>query len=271
MVKAQDILELLNTIAPFDIADDWDNSGLQAGNLNWEVKKVMIALDLSMPLMNAAKKGNFDLVITHHPLMIHPEKVIDFNKMPGSAVEIAAKHKINIISVHTNLDKANDGLNDYFASKIGIKGTKAFLIDASISELKEEIIGIGRIGYLKPPALLKEVVYHVKQKLNLLHLRVTGNMELPVTKIAICTGSGGSLLDEFLRSDADVYITGDMKYHDARRVEEVSKGLIDVGHFGSESMAIDLLFDRLSRAVHKAGLNIQMKRFKKEKDPFTIW
>ncbi|MCK5162623.1 MAG: Nif3-like dinuclear metal center hexameric protein, partial [Desulfobacula sp.] len=80
----------------------------------------------------------------------------------------------------------------------------------------------------------------------------------------------GSLLDAFLNSDADVYITGDMKYHEARRVEEYSKGLIDVGHFGSEHIAIDLLFDKLTQASQKTGLNIQINKFKKEKDPFTI-
>ncbi|MCD4720019.1 MAG: Nif3-like dinuclear metal center hexameric protein [Desulfobacula sp.] len=270
MVRTKDILELLNTIAPFDIAEDWDNSGLQAGNLNWEVKKIIIGLDVSMSLMNAAKQNNCDLVLTHHPLMLRAEKFIDFNKMPGSAIEIAARHGISIVSVHTNLDKANDGLNDYFAKKIGIKKTKGFLIENSSSMPANELIGMGRIGYLNSPSVLKQLVLQVKENLNLTHLRVTGDMDLPVTSVAICTGSGGSLLDDFLESGADVYITGDMKYHEARRVEEYSKALIDVGHFGSEHMVVDLLFDKLSRVVQKAGYNIQIKRFKKEKDPFTI-
>ncbi|MBU8849988.1 MAG: Nif3-like dinuclear metal center hexameric protein [Desulfobacterales bacterium] len=270
MVRTKDILELLNTIAPFDIAEDWDNSGFQAGNLNWEVKKVMIGLDVSCDLMNAAKENNCDLVLTHHPLMIRAEKSIDFNKMPGKAIEIAARHRISIISVHTNLDKANDGLNDYFATKIGIKKTKVFLMENSSSMPSDEVIGIGRIGYLKSQASLKQVVRQVKEKLNLSHLRVTGDMDLPVTTVAICTGSGGSLVDVFLRSGADVYITGDIKYHEARLIEEYSKGLIDVGHFGSEHMAVDLLSDKLTRAIQTAGLNIQVKKFKKEKDPFTI-
>jgi len=270
MVRAKHILELINTIAPFDIAEDWDNSGFQAGNLNWEVKKVMIGLDVSCGLMTAAKESNCDLVLTHHPLMMRPESSIDFNKMPGRAIEIAARHRISIISVHTNLDKANDGLNDYFATKIGVKKTKVFLLESPSSMPSDEVIGIGRIGYLESKASLKQLAHQVKEKLNLTHLRVTGNMDLPVTIIAICTGSGGSLIDEFLKSSADVYITGDIKYHEARRVEEYSKGLIDVGHFGSEHMAIELLFEKLSRAIQTAGLNIQIKKFKKEKDPFTI-
>ena len=270
MVNTRDILEFLNIIAPFEIAENWDNSGLQAGNLNWEVKKIIIGLDVSCALMNAAKQGNCDLVLTHHPLMLQAEKSIDFNKMPGSAIEIAARHGISIVSLHTNLDKANDGLNDYFAAKLGFSKTKVFLIENPLSMPANEMIGMGRIGYLESPSILKQLVLQVKEKLNLTHLRVTGDMDLPVTSVAICTGSGGSLLDEFLKSSADVYITGDMKYHEARRVEEFSKALIDVGHFSSEHMAIDLLFEKLSRAIQKAGLNVQIIRFEKEKDPFTI-
>ncbi|WP_457551852.1 Nif3-like dinuclear metal center hexameric protein [Desulfobacula sp.] len=270
MVKTKDILKLLNIIAPFDIAEEWDNSGLQVGNLNWEVKKVMIGLDVSLSLMMAAQKSHCDLVLTHHPLMIRAKKSIDFNKMPGKAIEIAARHGISVISAHTNLDKANDGLNDYFATKIGIEKTKVFFMDSPSSVLLDEAIGIGRIGYLKVKTPFEKVVRQIKEMLDLPYLRVTGDMQLPVSSIAVCTGSGGSLLDEFLRSKADVYVTGDIKYHEARRVEEYSKGLIDVGHFGSEHMAIDLLFEKLGQAIQKAGLNIEIERFKKEKDPFII-
>ena len=270
MVKTKDILELLNIIAPFDIAEDWDNSGLQAGNLNWEVKKIMIALDVSRGVMTAAKNANCDLVLTHHPLMIQPAKSIDFNQMPGSAIEIAARYGISIISAHTNLDKAIDGLNDYFATKIGIQKTEVFCMDYPLSMQSDKRTGMGRIGTLKSKTPLKQVIHQIKERLDLSYLRVTGDMELPVGCVAICTGSGGSLIDDFLRSKADVYITGDIKYHEARRVEEASKALIDVGHFGSEHMAVDLLFDRLNQAILDAGFTIEIDRFKKEKDPFTI-
>lgn len=260
MVKVKDILEAVNTIAPFDIAEEWDNSGLQAGSTGFEVKKVLIGLDVSLDLMNAAKKGNYDLVLTHHPLIFHPQKSIDFSKMPGSAIKIAANHSINIVAAHTNLDKASNGLNDYFANTIGVKKTEIF----------DETTGIGRIGSLQSRTLLKQLTTQLKEKLGLTHLRVTGDMDLPVNSVALCTGSGGSLVSEFLRSKADVYITGDIKYHEARCVEQYSKALVDVGHFASEQIAVDLLFDILSQAKKKAGLNIEIKKFKKEKDPFTI-
>ncbi len=271
MAKVQDILILLNEIAPFDLAEDWDNSGLQVGRMNGEVKKALIGLDVSLPLINFAAHQNFDLIITHHPLMFQTGKSIEFDQMPGKAIEIAAKQSISIISLHTNIDKAMGGLNDYFASSIGIKKINPFLIDHSAKCLKPEEIGIGRIGYLDQKIALKDLANQIKKKLNLSYLRVTGDMDMTIETVAICTGSGGSLIEYFLKSGAEVFITGDLKYHDARRVEEFSKGMIDVGHFASESMVIDLLFERLSFAFHEAGFDIKIIKYKEEKDPFTIF
>ena len=270
MVKLEDILELINTIAPFDIAEDWDNCGLQAGNLNQEVKKVIIGLDVTIPLMKAAKESKCDLVLTHHPLMIKPEKKFDFNRMPGKAIEIAARQRISIISAHTNLDKANDGLNDYFAAKIGMQKLKVFYNENPLTVPDDQTTGIGRVGFIENKTTLKQVAKRIKDKLGLSHLRVTGDMDLPISKIAVCTGSGGSFVDLFLRSNADVYITGDIKYHEARLIEENSKALIDVGHFGSEYIAVDLLHDKLSQVAQKERMNIEIIKFKKEKDPFII-
>jgi dinuclear metal center YbgI/SA1388 family protein len=188
--------------------------------------------------------------------------------MPGSAIKIAARQKISVISAHTNLDKANDGLNDYFAQMIGIKNTKPLI--KSSSDPTDTINGIGRIGELESAIALKTWLPRVKDVLNLCHVRVTGNMDLQVKKIAVCTGSGGSLIDNFLKSGADVFITGDIKYHEARLVEDNSKAIIDVGHFASEHIVIDLLYNRLNRVIKNTGLNIEVKKFTKEKDPFTI-
>jgi len=269
-LKVKNILDILNQIAPFDLSEKGDNSGLQAGNPDWDVNKILIGLDVSIPLMMAAKKTNSDLVLTHHPLLITPEKSFDFQKMPGSAIQIAAQQNISIVSVHTNLDKANNGLNDYFASKIGIQSIAPFLPETTSNPDIDSLSGLGRLGRLDKPLSVQDLAIQIKHCLGLSYLRVTGDMNLQVSKIAICTGSGGSLINEFIQSQAQVYITGDVKYHEARQAEEASKVLIDVGHFGSEHIAIELLSNRLNLAFKKAGLNIEISKFLKEKDPFTI-
>jgi dinuclear metal center YbgI/SA1388 family protein len=272
MATANDILSLLNIIAPFEISEDWDNSGLQVGNLEWGVKTILIGLDITLPLLEFAIQIKADLVLSHHPLLMKPEKIIDFNLMPGKAIEISAKHKICIVSAHTNLDKAKNGLNDYFASKIGIKNTKPLLPENKKGDDYFEGTGIGRVGRIKEKNLkLSDVVNTIKAKLDLPFIRVTGDINMPISAIAVCTGSGGSLVNEFLDSNADLYITGDMKYHDARKIEESSKALIDVGHFGSEHIAVELLTDKLNQSALASGLDIKINSYIKEKDPFTIY
>ncbi len=267
------ILDLINTFAPFDLAESWDNSGLQAGHSDWPIQKIMVSLDVSMEVMEAANAWGADLVLTHHPLQMNPEKSIDFEKMPGSAIALAARERMSILSVHTNLDKAINGLNDYFAGIIGVCCDESLHSDSKAGDLqaadaKDRLCGIGRIGDLDSVVSLQDLVLQVKERLGLKTLRVTGDMNLQVKKIALCTGSGGSLVDNFLRSSADVYITGDVKYHEARQVEMHHKGLIDVGHFASEVIVIDLLRSRLAQSLLPAGYDIKIKGFKKEKDPF---
>ncbi len=262
------IIKLIHGFAPFDLAEKWDNSGLQAGDPDGRVEKIFISLDLTMEGMAAAKAWGADLVITHHPLLIRPEASFDFRKMPGAAIAMAAREKISIVSAHTNLDKARNGLNDYFAQRLGILVDEALCRDLPPGPNPDKFQGIGRIGQLTPERPFKEFVAQVKECLSLDHIRVTGDLNLSVKKVALCTGSGGSLMDAFIESPADVYITGDIKYHEARKIEPLGKGLIDVGHFASEIIGVDLLVSLLHQAILSAGYQIQLKGFKGEKDPF---
>lgn len=267
MTTVNQVIKIIDAIAPFSLAEPWDNSGLQVGNPDWSVSGIVIGLDVTLPLMEYAKQNALNLVITHHPLMISPEKKIDFSRLPGAVIEWAAKYQIAVISAHTNLDKATNGLNDYFAEKIGLLHCMNDLISSAGSDGEQ---GIGRVCELKRPERLKDLAFQIKKTLGLDHIRFTGDGNLKLKTAAVCTGSGGSLLEDFFKTGADVFITGDIKYHDARQVEEHGKGLIDVGHFGSEHMAISLLYEKLSAQLSKAGTELNIEQFKEEKDPFNI-
>jgi dinuclear metal center YbgI/SA1388 family protein len=277
------IIDIINDFAPFDLAENWDNSGLQAGDPDGKIQKIMVSLDVSKEVMEAARDWGADLVLSHHPLQITPVKSIDFSKMPGSAIGLAAREHISIISAHTNLDKAVGGLNDYFAQIMGVNCDETLCPDPILSDSiisdsnkadspldksKGQLQGLGRIGALKSVLSLRDLALNVKERLGLEHLRVIGDLDLQVDRVALCTGSGGSLVDCFLGSSADVYITGDVKYHEARQVEMNHKGLIDVGHFASEVIVVDLLESSLAHALASVGYDIKIQGFKKEKDPF---
>jgi len=270
-LTVQKTIDIINGFAPFDLAESWDNSGLQAGSLDGTVQKIMVSLDVTMAVMEAAREWGADLVLSHHPLQMNPASSIDFGKMPGSAIGLAARERISILSAHTNLDKAADGLNDYFAKIMGVECDQSLYFDekrGNSGESAGKLQGIGRIGRLQSVLSLQDLARQVKERLKIAHLRVIGDLDLQVNRVAVCTGSGGSLMDCFLSSCAEVYITGDVKYHEARQVEMHHKGLIDVGHFASEVIVVDLLESSLARAVASAGYDIRIKGFKKEKDPF---
>lgn len=262
------IIELVDRIAPFDLAENWDNSGLAAGNPEWPVQKILVALDVTREVMAAAKAWQADMVLTHHPLFITPEKTIDFRKMPGAAIAAAAMNRICIVAAHTNLDKARDGLNDYFCQRADLTCGSPLLPEPD--ETGGQNLGIGRVGDLKTPLPLEEVAHRIKRRLNLDHLRLVGDPGLEIRRVAVCTGSGGSLLPAFFRSGADLYITGDVKYHEARDVQEQGKALMDVGHFGSEIIAVELLANAVENAAEAESFQIEIKGFGLEKDPFTI-
>lgn len=268
-ICVKEIIEVVNGIAPFALAEKWDNSGLQAGDPDWPVRRVLVALDVTPQAMDAARESGCDLLLTHHPLVMSGEKRIDFSIMPGSVIQMAAVDKIAVVSAHTNLDKAENGLNDFFAQKIGMACTQALCADHSDPEAGP-FAGIGRLGTLENPMTLRGLAEKIKTDLGISGVRVTGNMALETRHLALCTGSGGSLTHDFLKSDAQVYVTGDLKYHEARDIESQGKAAIDVGHFASEQIVVDLLKKRLSDPLSAIDTDLEILEYRKEKDPFTI-
>lgn len=270
----KDLLDLIDAIAPFDLAEPWDNCGLQVGNRQWSGSKVLVALDMTPDVMTEAIFWGADLILTHHPFLIKPLSSIDFFSTSGLMIALSARRKISIVSAHTNLDKAQNGLNDYFGQKIGLGPGTCF--QPMLPEKDHALSGIGRICKLAKPLPLKVLVEQVKHSLGLNSefshgisgLRYVGNRDLVVKTLAICTGSGGSLVETFLGSGADVFITGDIKYHEARNVEQAGLGLIDVGHFASEHMVVELLVKRLTALAEAAGFEVEVRGFDGERDPF---
>ena len=264
--QVKDILTALDRIAPFALAESWDNSGLQAGDPSWAVHRVLVALDVTADAMAAAAEKEADLLITHHPLVMRPEKSVDFSRMPGRVVYRSARDRIAVVAAHTNLDKARDGLNDYFAQILDIACTGPLSADSDGSEAA----GIGRIGTLKQATSLKGLAQDIKRRLGIPGVRVIGALDHTISRVALCTGSGGSLTDQFLASPAEAYITGDLKYHEARDIETRGRAAVDVGHFASEHIVVDLLTDRLGQALEGQGYTLEIYGYKQEKDPFRI-
>jgi len=268
-VTVSHIVDLMADIAPPSLAEEWDNCGLQVGNGSWPVQKIWIALDPSLPVVAKACRERVDLLITHHPLIFKPLRAIDCQSPVGSVIESALCHRLAIFSAHTNLDAVQEGLNDRLASLIGLTSLRVLQprqTDSQPASAGQH--GIGRIGSLKSPLKLKALAGDLKTKLGLTAVRMAGDPNLTVREVALCTGSGSSLMSDVVGSGAQVYISGDLRYHDARTAEAVNLGLIDIGHFASEHLMVNLLVERLRKLVRINRLPVAVEPFGLETDPF---
>lgn len=274
-----DIIQAMETIAPHQLAQDWDNIGLHVGRTDWAVRTVWIALDPSPDIVTAACRKKVDLLITHHPLIYKPLHSIDFRTPVGSSIHMAAKHHLAIFTAHTNLDIAVDGLNDVLARRIGLKNLQPlakarepdiyrYEVDPSVKF--EDKVGLGRVGELSERLDLKSLVLKIKKSFRLAAVRVAGDLTMPVNKVAVCTGSGSSLIRNFFDSGSQVYISGDFRYHEAKEILAANLGLIDIGHFASEHLIIEVLAERLTSILADTGLVVAVNAYRLEKDPFVI-
>jgi dinuclear metal center YbgI/SA1388 family protein len=278
-VTIAEIIKIMEQLAPPWLAQDWDNAGLQIGDPRLPVRRIWIALDPSLEVVSAACERDVDLLITHHPLIFKPMKSIDFGTPGGSIIQKASQHHLAIFSAHTNLDIVRDGINDVLAKRLGLKRLEILQpvqmekpCKAGIPSAADagEVHGIGRIGSVSKKCNLRSLALNVKEKLELNFVKFAGNPNLEVTRVAICSGSGSSLMQTFLSSNAQVYISGDIHYHDARDAEAANRAIIDIGHFPSEHLMIEALVQQLTKIFHTAGIKAEIEACTIEKDPFMI-
>lgn len=210
-MKISEIYAILDSIAPFENQETWDNSGLIIGSMNSEFDQVVLSLDLDTNIVNNAKEKT--LFITHHPLIFKGLKRLELSKFPSNLINIMLKKDISLISMHTNFDL--HVLNKYVLSEV--LGYRDFTEDGFI--LKFDV-----------NKSFEEFANEIKTKLKISNLRVVKSNEF-IKTAAFCTGSGADLIGDF---EADCFLSGDFKYHTALECYENSLSLIDIGHFESE-------------------------------------
>ncbi len=145
-----------------------------------------------------------------------------------------------------------------------------YRLQSSESMLAGRQQGLGRIGDLVRESKLSSFALEIKKKLGLDYIKVAGKLNLSVKKAALCTGSGSSLINNFFASGAEVYISGDFRYHDARAAEAANLGIIDIGHFASEHLIVEVLAKRLREIISKTGIDVKVEACESEIDPFVI-
>lgn len=367
--RVQDLLGLVHGLFPPELAEEWDNVGLQVGDPTATVARVLVALDPSAAAVAAAAAQGAQLLITHHPLLFKPLRRLTPDDPVGRVVWQAVRNGVAIIAAHTNLDVASDGLNRWLANRLGVEGcqplqpaaghlyklvvfvpgdhgeavadalfaagagqvgaydhcsfrtlgtgtfrpgagTTPFIGTVGQREVVEEVrletvvpqrrlsrvlermlkahpyeevaydllplanqlpgAGLGRIGRLVEPLALAALAERIKGALGCQTVRLVGRPEQVVGKVAVCGGSGAGLIQEAWRRGAEVLVTGDIKYHEARQAEALGLALIDAGHFATEQLAVAELATRLGEEAAARGWRLDVLVHAGEHDPFIV-
>lgn len=261
----QDTLDIIEGIAPAELAEEWDNVGLMIGSPSAPVETVLLGLDPTLQLLDEAIENNTDLLITHHPFIFHPLRSVDLGIPEGIFVERAIKHKINVISCHTNLDSAAEGVSNALARKLGLEQIKPLEPGDTYGQC-----GLGSIGRYRDPVDANEFVDRLRQACSPPWLLATPNRPDAIECVAVCGGSGSELAAKARQQGAQVYVTAEVKHSIARWAEEAGLWLIDGGHFATENQALADLRDQLQGAVGERAQKITIRISTRQRPPLGM-
>ncbi len=223
MAKVKDFYGYLNSIAPFETQEDWDNSGMLVGDMNAEVKKVAVVLDITHEEIKKAKAIGADLIISHHPVIFNPIKSVTRGSVPYELVASS----INALCCHTPLDIADGGTNDSLAELLGIEVTRT----------EDPILRLGTVE----PTTAENLAGKIAKTLNTKVRYADAGRK--IEKIAICTGAGCSLIEA--AGEIDAFITGDASHHNFLDCIQAGITLIAAGHYETEIVVVPVLVKKL--------------------------
>jgi dinuclear metal center YbgI/SA1388 family protein len=239
------IINLLNNEVKLKEHESWDNSGLQIGSKKGNINKIMLTIDINKEGVKQAIQEKVDLIITHHPFFFDNIKKIDFDTYDGEIIEMLIKENINVYSIHTSYDMAEKGVTYNLAQKLNI-------LDYNVLHpVSLDNSGYGGIGEVAP-IKITEFAEFVKEALGADYVKLCCNDDKTVKKVAFCGGSGSEFIEDAIKSKADVYITGDIKYHQAQEAVKNNLCIIDAGHYNTEVHSMDTVME----ALRKTGLEI---------------
>lgn len=252
MIKCSDVMKYIEQLAPGELAEDWDNIGLLLGSSSQSVSKIMVCLDVTTEALLAAVSKNVNLIVTHHPVIFKGIKKICEDGAKGKQLYTAISNGISIISAHTNLDYAENGVNVKLAEAIGLKNT--------------EVLGKGpgRIGVLNERMSFDYFIEKVKRGLEVPFVRTVGSAGSGIYRVGVFSGSFDDDLEAIIESGADAVVTGDLKYHTALDAREAGLCLIDAGHFGTERVILPYLAAVLAERFPET----EVIHYRQERDPF---
>ena len=260
------IAQLMDDIAPERWAEGWDNVGLLLGNRKFQVQRLMVVLDLSPSVVEEAIKKRVDMIISHHPLIFSPLKRIVGDSIEGRLIMPLISNNIAVYCAHTNLDMAKGGVDDSLAQVLGLKDVR-LLNSEDMDQLSKP--GFGRWGRLDAPIPLKEFVQFVGKTLKVPSIDIIGKDNKMIRTVALCAGSGSDFMRQAQKMGVDLFVTGEIKYHDALMADWLGIDLMAIGHFYSEIPVIKELIIRLQMIMDSLQYKVEIVESEMQRSPYS--
>ncbi len=241
-MKIKQVLSALEQFAPLPLQESWDNAGLQLGLTEAEVSGALLCLDVNEKIVDEAIAKGCNLIVSHHPLLFRGLKQISGQDYVQRSVIKAIKHDIVVVSMHTNMDNALNGVNWKIAEKLGLNGC-SFFAAKTVDGVEA---GSGVIGDFPTAMDARAFVELVKKQFRCECAMCNEPLERPIRKVAICGGAGDFLLPDALREGADAFITGEMHYHQYFGYEQQIQICV-IGHYQSEQFTAEIFRDIIAK------------------------
>lgn len=254
------LIHIIENICPLSLAEDWDNCGFQIHCGSKEIQRVLVALEVTGDVIDEAEKVGAEMILTHHPLLFRGIKAVDNNDVIGNYIFRLIKAGIDVYSCHTNFDKADGGNNDYLGKLLNMQNIRPFDADN----------GFCRKGELAGEMALAELAAETAARLGIeaKYVRAAGNPTAAVKTTGWCTGAGTEFIADAAAEGCDVFITGDLKYHEAQLAKEMGMAVIDAGHYGSERIFTENMTELLKGSLAEAGEALEVVPSEIEVNPF---
>ncbi len=272
MPQLREVIALFDDWFPPETAAEWDAVGLVWGDPASVVSKVLFAVDPSPATVSEAAQWGADLLVVHHPLLLRPVHAVAATSPKGQMIASLAAAKCALFTAHTNADQAIGGVSESLALAVGLNDLRPIVALPTLEPSSQTPMGqtgMGRTGTI-PETTLGQFAAVVAASLPKTAggIRVAGDPDRIVGRVAVCGGSGDFLLDELAGAEVDVYLTSDLRHHRAAEfLEQGGPALIDVAHWAAEWTWLPVAAARLQEAL---GDNVVTRVSLTPTDPWTF-
>jgi dinuclear metal center YbgI/SA1388 family protein len=266
-VLLNDLLDSFEEMWPAAGAEDWDSPGLVSGSPHSRISRVLLTVDVTHEVVDEAIEGGFDLIVAHHPLLLRGVKTLAETTAKGAIIARAVRANVAIFAAHTNADIVHNGVSAALADAFGLIETMPLVASG-------DGVGHGRVGFLAKPITLGDFARAVSRVIppTASGVRVAGDFEMLVSRVALCGGAGDSFIDAAFETGVDVYVTSDLRHHPVQEILETAKAqgrefaLVDISHWAAEWKWLEYA----ARDIHDRFASIQVVVSELRTDPWDF-